>query len=73
MFAEDDAQIAKLRLQREHLPDLIRVVTFDGESDGEWVLSLADLEALGARHLAEHPTCGRRAPSPRCGPSTWRP
>ena len=29
-FAEDDAQIAKLRAQRDHLPDLIRVVTFDG-------------------------------------------
>jgi long-chain acyl-CoA synthetase len=50
-FAEDDVQIAKLRGQREQLPDLIRVITFDGEADGDWVLSLADLEALGARHL----------------------
>ena len=56
VFAEDDAQIAKLRAQRDHLPDLIRVVTFDGEADGEWVLSLADLQALGAKHLVEHPT-----------------
>lgn len=55
-FAEDDAQLAKLRAQREHLPDLIRVVTFDGEADGDWVMSMADLEALGARHLADHPT-----------------
>lgn len=56
VFAEDDVQIAKLRLHREDLPHLIRVITFTGESDGEWVLSLADLEALGARHLVDHPT-----------------
>ena len=52
VFAEDDTQVAKLRAQRDHLPDLVRVVTFDGEADGEWVLSLADLEALGAKYLA---------------------
>jgi long-chain acyl-CoA synthetase len=56
VFAEDDAQVAKLRLQRDHLPDVIRVVTFDGAADGEWVLSLADLQALGAKHLVNHPT-----------------
>jgi long-chain acyl-CoA synthetase len=54
VFAEDDAQIAKLRAQREHLPDLVRVITFDGETDGDWVLGMADLEALGARYLADH-------------------
>jgi long-chain acyl-CoA synthetase len=56
VFAEDDTQVAKLRAQRDHLPDLIRVVTFDGQADGEWVLSLADLQALGAKHLVENPT-----------------
>jgi long-chain acyl-CoA synthetase len=56
VFAEDDNQVAKLRAQRDHLPDLIRVVTFDGQADGEWVLSLADLQALGAKHLVENPT-----------------
>src|ERR1035437_3238477 len=55
VFAEDQAQIAKLRAQRDHIPDVIRVVTFDGQADGEWVLSLSDLQALGARHLAGHP------------------
>lgn len=54
-FAEDDAQIAKLRAHREYLPDLRQVVTFDGQADGEWVLGLDDLKALGARYLAEHP------------------
>jgi long-chain acyl-CoA synthetase len=56
VFAEDDAQIAKLRAQRDHLPDLVRVVTFDGQADGEWVLSLADLQALGAKYLVENPS-----------------
>lgn len=56
VFAEDDTQIAKLRAAREHLPDIVRVVTFDGTSDGDWVLGMADLEALGARHLADHPS-----------------
>jgi len=55
VFAEDDTQIAKLRTLRDHIPDVIRVVTFDGSADGEWVLSLADLQALGARHLVERP------------------
>ncbi len=54
-FAEDDVQVEKLRAQRDHLPDLVRVVTFDGHADGEWVLSLEDLQALGARHLVDHP------------------
>ncbi len=56
VFAEDDHQVEKLREQRDHLPDLRRVVTFLGEPDGEWVLGLDDLAALGARNLAEHPT-----------------
>ncbi|HEV7203360.1 MAG TPA: long-chain fatty acid--CoA ligase [Jatrophihabitans sp.] len=56
VFAEDDVQVAKLRAERDRLPDLIRVITFDGQPDGEWVLSLADLQALGARHLVENPT-----------------
>lgn len=55
-FAEDDVQIAKLRSQRDHLPDLVRVIAFDGEADGEWVLSLAELQALGAKLLVEDPS-----------------
>ena len=70
VFAEDDAQIGKLRAQREHLPDLIRLITFDGEADGDWVLSMADLEALGARYLAHHPRRWTTLSRP-CGPTTW--
>ena len=53
VFAEDDAQVAKLRASRFSLPELVKVVTFDGTADGDWVISLADLEALGAAHLAQ--------------------
>ena len=54
-FAEDDAQVAKLRGLRGDLPDLLRVISFDGTSDGEWVLGLDDLRALGEQHLTESP------------------
>jgi len=54
-FAEDDAQISKLRDHRASLPDLAHVVTFDGTTDGDWVIGLADLERLGAERLAQDP------------------
>ena len=60
-FAEDDVQVTKLRGQRDRLPDLARVITFDGTPDGDWVLSLDDLRDLGAKHLAEHPDAVERA------------
>jgi long-chain acyl-CoA synthetase len=55
VFAEDDEQIAKLRDQRAELPDLAKVVTFDGTADGDWVIGLAELERLGRDHLAARP------------------
>ena len=56
VFAEDDAQIAKLRANRSALPELVKVVTFDGTADGDWVISLDDLEQLGAAHLEQAPS-----------------
>ncbi len=56
VFAENDAQIAKLRAHRSSLPELFKVVTFDETTDGDWVISLADLEQLGAAHLAKEPS-----------------
>jgi len=56
VFAENDAQIAKLRANRSGLPELSKVVTFDGTADGDWVISLADLENLGAASLAQAPS-----------------
>lgn len=55
VFAEDDEQIEKLRAHRAELPALEKVVTFDGQADGDWVISLADLEKLGEEHLASNP------------------
>jgi long-chain acyl-CoA synthetase len=56
VFAEDDTQLAKLHAHRAELPGVVRVVTFDGQSDGDWVISLDDLQALGAKDLVDHPT-----------------
>jgi long-chain acyl-CoA synthetase len=55
-FAENDAQIAKLRANRAVLADVVKVVTFDGTTDGDWVISLADLEQLGVAELARVPS-----------------
>jgi long-chain acyl-CoA synthetase len=55
VFAEDDAQIAKLREHKGELPHLAKIITFDGTADGDWVISLDELAELGAAYLAEHP------------------
>ena len=49
VFAEDDAQIAKLTARKAELPAVHKVVTFDGAADGDWVISLDELEKLGER------------------------
>jgi long-chain acyl-CoA synthetase len=56
VFAEDDEQIAKLRQQRAELPAIVKVVTFDGTPDDDWVIDLARLEQIGRDHLASAPT-----------------
>ena len=55
VFAEDDNQLAKLADQRDALPDVMKVVTFDGTADGDWVITLDELDQLGARHLEQQP------------------
>ncbi len=55
VFAEDDEQIAKITEQRGELPELDKVITFDGTVDGDFVIGLDDLAKLGEAHLAEHP------------------
>jgi long-chain acyl-CoA synthetase len=59
VFAEDDKQLGKLTERRNDLPNLAKVVVFDGSGDGDWVITLDDLAALGAKHLAEHPSSVR--------------
>ena len=55
IFAEDDDQVAKLRARKSELPHVVKVVTFTGETDGDWVIDLEGLAALGDAHLAQHP------------------
>lgn len=61
LIAEDAVQLAKARERRAELPDLAHVVVIDPEGAGPaegdpegWVLTLADLEARGAEHLAKN-------------------
>jgi long-chain acyl-CoA synthetase len=56
LFAEDAEQVAKIRGHRHELPLLSKVVTFDGTADGDWVMSLADLERLGEEYLRANTT-----------------
>ncbi len=55
VFAEDDAQVDKLRERRTDLPALTKVVTFDGSADSDWVIGLSDLERLGEELLSDDP------------------
>src|SRR4051812_16900106 len=55
VFAEDDEQIAKIKDNRAELPHLAKIVTFEGTTDGDWVIGLEDLGELGDTYLAEHP------------------
>ncbi len=53
VFAEDATQIAKLREQRDAIPDVTKVVCFEAAAaDGDWVISVDDLVALGDAALA---------------------
>ncbi|MCD2466925.1 AMP-dependent synthetase/ligase [Streptomyces sp. NPDC057020] len=58
LIAEDAAQLAKAVERRAELPNLRHVVVIDAtgvESDGEFVLTLAELEARGKGYLEKHP------------------
>jgi long-chain acyl-CoA synthetase len=57
-FAEDAAQLAKLRTGTGFVGDVRHVVMFDSDSDGDDgddVLTLDRLADLGREHLSEHP------------------
>jgi long-chain acyl-CoA synthetase len=56
VFAEDDAQIAKLKAHRDDLPDLMTVVTFDGTPDNDRVIALDELARRGTELLQQNPT-----------------
>ena len=56
VFAEDDSQVAKIRDRRSELPLLDKVVVFDGAADGDWVITLTELEKLGEELLNREPS-----------------
>ena len=62
VFAEDADQVRKLRDHRAELPDVLRVVTFDGpadetgaEGDDGWVITGDRLAELGRQRLEDEP------------------
>ncbi|GGO78768.1 AMP-dependent synthetase/ligase [Nocardioides deserti] len=55
VFAEDDEQLAKLKAHKNELPHLMKVVTFDGTADGDWVITMDHLAELGEKLLADKP------------------
>ena len=57
VFAEDDEQVAKLKEHKSELPHLTKVVVFEGDAaDGDWVITLDELEKLGEDLLAQDPS-----------------
>ncbi|MGW5152370.1 AMP-dependent synthetase/ligase [Rhodococcus koreensis] len=55
VFAEDDAQLAKLRENRSELGDVEKVVLIDGTPGDDWVITFDQLHDLGEELLAETP------------------
>lgn len=55
LFAEDADQVAKVRERRDVLPALRKVVVFDGEGDGDWVITINELRDRGREKLTEDP------------------
>src|ERR1043165_10193509 len=57
-IVEDDSQLKKLVDHRAQLPKLAKVILIDGapaDRLGGWVMTLPELEAAGAAHLAKDP------------------
>lgn len=55
VVAENQSQVDKLLERRAELPDVGKVVIIDGNGDGDWVMTLAELEQLGKQLLADSP------------------
>ncbi len=60
-FIEDASQYKKLVAEKAGMPKLQKLILIDGAPDAkdatakDWVMTLADLEAAGAAHLAKDP------------------
>ncbi len=55
VIAEDQTQVDKLRERRDEIPAVEKVVVIDGSGDGDWVMTLDELEERGRGLLAESP------------------
>ncbi len=55
VIAEDQTQVDKLLEHRAELPEVSKVVIIDGKGDGDWVITLNELELLGKQLLADSP------------------
>ncbi|MET8874455.1 long-chain fatty acid--CoA ligase [Nocardia sp. NPDC004604] len=55
VVAENQTQVDKLIEHRAELPDVQQVVIIDGEGNGDWVITLDDLEERGRKLLAGSP------------------
>ena len=55
VFAEDKKQLAKLTAERSRLGKLRNVILMEGEGDGEWSLSLAQVKEKGREYKARVP------------------
>src|SRR5439155_23619522 len=56
VFAENASQLAKLEARRGDLPQLQKVIVFDGEvGQSDWVMTLAQLQERGRAYDAEDP------------------
>ncbi|MFZ1363128.1 MAG: long-chain fatty acid--CoA ligase [Candidatus Nanopelagicales bacterium] len=59
LFAQNEEQVAKVRATKSELPDLRKVILFEGApsaEDGDWVITLDELRAKGREALAADAT-----------------
>ncbi|KBZ62274.1 AMP-dependent synthetase/ligase [Mycobacterium colombiense] len=53
VIVENRSQLDKLLTHRADLPDVSKIVVIDGNGDGDWVITLGELEQLGKQLLAD--------------------
>lgn len=53
LFAENEAQLQKVLEHRADLPELHKVILFNGSGDGDFSITMDDLRELGRQALAE--------------------
>jgi len=56
VVAEDQKQVDKLIAHRAELSAVQNVVVIDGDGDGDWVITLSDLEQRGKQLLTDSPS-----------------